>query len=471
MFRNGLAFAIAAAFGALSLTGCGDEIKSNNPGGTGGSSGSGGGGNLDGAISPSGCSGQCCPMAAECYMDSSGANAQGAECLAKPNITGQPNDPSGITQFRQTWIRATTPLGNTSSTVYNILSTQSALPWDACNMSNGQSGYIQAIDMDVSKGEARIGFTKWVTKDQVQAAATGGLQLIAGTFPPAGDPNEQWALPESEMSPSADYPPGLPHPMARATTPWTFGPSKAKMVTTDFDVSDDATRRSMLAKLDTGGEYADYDAVFYYDKTTGYSHGYAPLSFVIVYALTPTAYIAIPIREVETKGTVNDPLHPDCMGVYKGDVLKDTNSCLPSTTDPTAPDYYAWGCKTSTQNGSCSGGAGTGPYTTKAYFLITELEQVYSSLLMQTLCVSYPGTVATGASPDAVFGMPGTDPATAGCRNDSRWNPSDATNGLPKGDWCAATNSAATASCHDAWRSESFHTFASFPIKAGTAAP
>jgi hypothetical protein len=57
------------------------------------------------------------------------------------------------------------------------------------------------------------------------------------------------------------------------------------------------------------------------------------------------------------------------------------------------------------------------------------------------------------------------NPDTKSCRS-ATWNPTAAGNaGIPKGDWCAATNSAATATCHDAWRSESFHVYAGAKIQ------
>ena len=34
------------------------------------------------------------------------------------------------------------------------------------------------------------------------------------------------------------------------------------------------------------------------------------------------------------------------------------------------------------------------------------------------------------------------------------------------GDWCAKTNSKATADCHDAYRSETFHAFQAFNVKS-----
>jgi len=48
----------------------------------------------------------------------------------------------------------------------------------------------------------------------------------------------------------------------------------------------------------------------------------------------------------------------------------------------------------------------------------------------------------------------------------AKWNPSDPVNGIPHGDWCAKTNSAATADCHDAYQRKSFHAFQAYTVKS-----
>src|SRR5204863_499776 len=83
--------------------------------------------------------------------------------------------------------------------------------------------------------------------------------------------------------------------------------------------------------------------------------------------------------------------------------------------------------------------------STTGYVLIAELEQVYAAEFENTLCVVFSGN-------DPATSKPNVDEegfyssATGSCRS-TKWNPSDPVNGLPTGDWCAATNSAATAGC------------------------
>jgi hypothetical protein len=51
------------------------------------------------------------------------------------------------------------------------------------------------------------------------------------------------------------------------------------------------------------------------------------------------------------------------------------------------------------------------------------------------------------------------------CRS-AQWDPQAPNNeGLPMGDWCAATNSPATATCHDAFRLHERTTFSATKVK------
>ena len=106
------------------------------------------------------------------------------------------------------------------------------------------------------------------------------------------------------------------------------------------------------------------------------------------------------------------------------------------------------------------------PASIHGYFLITEIEQVYNIDLQKTLCVSYPGTDPkdpTGKTLE-VDSEGFYDPTLASCRS-AKWDPTKRDgSGIPKGDWCAATNSPATATCHDAYQSKSFHAFQAFKV-------
>jgi hypothetical protein len=78
------------------------------------------------------------------------------------------------------------------------------------------------------------------------------------------------------------------------------------------------------------------------------------------------------------------------------------------------------------------------------------------------LCVTYPGEAKSAT--DGWSGAWGKN-----CRGSPKWDPTlpdDA--GIPNGDWCSTTNSPATATCHDAYLSESFSTGQAFKVKPGT---
>jgi hypothetical protein len=159
-------------------------------------------------------------------------------------------------------------------------------------------------------------------------------------------------------------------------------------------------------------------------------------------------------------GLFNNVQQPDCVGRYFPDQL-DQSNCM-EKAEPTASGWGGGDCTATTGKAAC--GAGEAAASTKGYFLITELEQIYASDLQNTLCVTYPGTDPATSKPrldgDGFYNATDSDCIT------SKWDPSAADNaGLPKGDWCAATNSPATATCHDAWHSISFHVFAGAKIK------
>jgi hypothetical protein len=398
----------------------------------------------------------CCPTAGECYSDATlGKSAPGAECLATQDNTGKKR-----IQMRQQWIRATRPDGNTTAIVYGVLAGRSELPWNACNQGYsplGKGGYIQIIDFnledpDINKHVSHVGYAKFVPDNGLQAVLNDGF--CYGQEQYAGD--EAYRLGPDGMTPSDDYPAGLPKPMplkdaGGTSTPWTVKPARAKRLPADFDVT--ADRAELLAYFDTNNPdniaKDGFNSVFYFDEATGRSHGFSAMSWTIVYAADGSTHLSIPIREVETRSQFNDKDSPNCVGAYRADAL-DPSAANPCTS--TVADNPPWGCK----DDSCA--VGESPATTKGYFLISELEQIYSADLQVTLCVSYP----TQAKMETEGFW---NPDTKSCRS-ATWNPTAAGNaGIPKGDWCAATNSAATATCHDAWRSESFHVYAGAKIQ------
>ncbi len=484
MIRYGMGILIAA--GSLAALGvvaaCGDNSVGGPPTmatGSGGSSGSGSGnggssatGNGNGGSSPGGsagtssgmnvtCTGACCPSSATCY--SAGPTGPGGGCMARIA-----NTPDHI-QLRQTWIDITSPKGNTIPLVLQTLNTFTQLNEAACNTPTGASGYMQAVDLDLKNGVSTVGYTTYVT-DTTAAVSDGLCYGEIGQGVDAANPGWKdvadykgnsaaiekafdFSLPASQMSPSADYPPGLPAPMPQ---PWKVGPTKAKRLDTDFNLATDRT--SLLARLSATGDLgmAGFSGVFYYDTATGTSHGYSPVSFQLIYDpkanatdAKPTTLIAIPIREAELKYRTNDPAAPNCVGKYLPDNLDPSAGCSDPGMTATKP---AWGGIFDTKTGE-------GDAAVTGYFLITELEQVYSVVLTQTLCVSYP-------TKDQSITDGWATATETRCRKSAKWNPSKADqSGLPMGDWCAATNSKATASCHDAYLSTSFHAFQAFKIK------
>jgi len=457
MIRYGFGILLAGGACIAGVAACGDDIAPPPATtGTGGAAGAGGGAMGTGAVTGNGgstagtggggqvtggCTAACCPTNAACYSDpAKGQQSEGAECLAK-----RVNDPNGRIQMRQTWIHPTSPIGNTLPVVYGALNTFTTLPWTDCSMS-GSGGYVQLIDLDLAKGESSLGFARSVQKEGIQAALTDGLCMADDTW----TDNPKY-LTADQMSSSAGWPTGLTPPMAGKVTPWHFGPTKSKRLDADFKLTDPGTgfptkREEFLATVGTGA-LSGYGGVFSY--INGVSHGYGKMGWLLIYDPDPKAYIAVPIREPEVTITSNDKDHPDCVGVFNADKLDQSTGCA---VDNTSSDKTAWGCP----NGSCP--VGQGPAKIEGYFLITELEQIYSSVLQQTLCVSY---AADEMKKQGFF-----DQATGSCHT-AKWNPSQP-GGLPQGDWCAKDNKPAHDGCADAWHSVSYHTFSSFPIKDGT---
>jgi len=184
-------------------------------------------------------------------------------------------------------------------------------------------------------------------------------------------------------------------------------------------------------------------------------HGYAPLGYIVTYdAPDPSGnqtFNAIPIREAEITTQLNDPEYPNCSGVYgTNDKLPD--DCGGTSTTP------AWSCPA----GNCASGV-LGPTKVEGYFLIAELEQINLRVLKHSLCYqagTYDGWTLTANAQ-----------GESRCRDNPKWNPMDPDKGIPPGDWCAATNSPKTDTCHDAWKSVSYSAFQAFPIQEKTCPP
>lgn len=394
---------------------------------------SGDGGHI---VPPPVCDGRCCPTAPECYPVDNANAYSAAECLAQRDNTFENH-----WQLRQTFSVSTTPPGIAQALVANVLVHRSELPWKDCAAASGTSGFIQLLDLDRMNDTARVGFAKYEADGPTAAAK--GLCFVENTY------DSDWHLNELYTVPSA-WPKGLPPPMPM---PWHVKPAlssrykNASGQYVDFDV--ESQRAELLAHFDqhSGDLYGKFDGLFYLDQEHGYVHGYAPLTYIVNYD-DATSFTAIPIREAEMKMQVNDPKHPNCAGSFLGD-----NPNLPATCTGDATNR-AWGCFP----GNCSGLA---PTIIEGYFLVAELEQIYNSILLQTLCHLFPGAA----------GYAGWNMDATSCRSDAtRWNPTDPINGLPPGDWCAATNSKASDTCHDAWKSVSYSTFQGFPIQPGTCA-
>ena len=448
---------------AAGVMGCSSDEGDDGPtvigGAGGGTSGAGGttvggsgGTTTSGAPCPNAadctCEGACCPTAAECYANGSPTDATsvGDECMAqRDNSTTGPN-PDRV-QYRLVWARSTAPEGNTIDVVYNVLSNGASLPWATCNQGIGigaPSGFIQLMDLNltgdvIENHTSRVGYAPFVPEANRATAVSSGLCMIQDTFH-----DMMYALPAAEMSSTEGWPAVMAANFPPMPQPWTVQPTLAKRRATDFNIATD--REELLQEVVD----RQADGVFFLDEEAGRAHGYSPQAWVVVYSGGFDTRIAIPIREVETTSQVNNPDERSCIGAFRGEALP-AGTCIDMVqTNP------QWGC----YGGTCPGGEA--PATAKGYFLITELEQVYSTVLMSTLCVSYPTQAV--ATADGFAGDWGNF-----CSGSPSWDPSLPNNeGLPHGDWCSVTNGPATATCHDAFRSETFQAFQAFDIQDAT---
>ncbi len=466
-----------ATGGGTAAGGGGNTTSTGATAGASGSSGAGGSSGSTGTVAS--CTGDCCPTSSTCYSTSAGNGSPGSECLATQDNTGKQH-----VQLRQTYINVTSPAGNAApSIVYSILAGRSELNWPTCNeganaTTYGAGGYIELVDLFTQDATNRTftagdyaydGFAVY-DGDMITGAAPT-LCYSQGTYtgiPAAGSKAPDVRLGPTDMSQTTGWPAkGLPNPMALKdasgnSTPWTVAPARNKRVATDFDITTTAGRAATLAMFDsTDPSYIGKDStgqpwtgIFFYDPTTGYNHGFSPLSWVIVYGATGAVgkTTVLPIREIEKKSTVNDINHPDCIGDYIANMNR-TPNCNPGG-DPKMNSSWGGGdCTKVTGKAQCD--PGTTASSTVGYFLITELEQVWADDLGSTVCISTPGS-----QPAPFLSADGKTCIGSG------WDPTKADDaGLPMGDWCAATNSAATSTCHDAYHNVSYNVFQGAPIK------
>jgi hypothetical protein len=369
--------------------------------------------------------------------------------------------------MRQSWLRYLLPVMNSGALIYESYLARTSLPQEsACNTPRGTSGFMQITDMDLTDPDPAqhtftVGHATFVenTADTIANGACFGSVGAPGwtqkaPFPTETSPVTDFSLSDAEMSDSSAYPRGLPRPMGQKSKPWTMGPSRALRMWRDFNL--ETERTALLETLAEGGSRAGYDGVFYLDEAKGEIHGYYPLTWQLLDdgvrpgETNAASGLLLPLREVELKFKTNDPAAPNCIGRYRTDFLTQDADCTSSD-----PANSAWG-------GIFNTTVGESDAEITGYHLITELEQLYSRVLGSTICVSYPGAAASFAD-----GW-GTD-SDKRCRSTSQWNPSAPGNtGIPNGNWCAATNSPATATCHDAYWNRSFHAYQAFKVRPQT---
>jgi hypothetical protein len=444
-FRRGiLGVTSIAVLGLGASFGCGsDNLEDPPPAGAGGTGATGGAGGSGGGGGTGGAAPACKPTADVCY--SAGPNGPGNECLAPHNNDGQDH-----VQIRAVWARSIAPKGNTDPAVYDILRLRSSLNWGECNMPNGQGGFMLLTDWDRSNPDkaqqtVRTGYAAYMTlpgpaPDPVQVK-NDGLCMLEYTLDQAFDMFGALDLGAraAELGPLA--------------FPWEVKPTVSKRVLADFDAT-------TLYNQNPPAE-----PQVFIDEEKGYIHGYAPLSWVTVLDSRTTG-IAIPMRAFDIKSTFNDNKF-NCAGRFRADKLSVDSSC-----DSPAQDNPQWGCK---DDAACppagyedvgATGAGAGPNLVLGHFKIVDLERIFSAALGGTLCTTYPGVKTADL---IAQGWAAATPTGRNCRGGSKWNPSLPNDeGLPPGDWCSRTNSIATATCHDAWRSVTFGAGQAFKIKAGT---
>ena len=439
-----LGLAAAAGVAAITAAGCDSDLTDDPPpgSGTGGSSGTGGGSSGSGGQTSA-----CTPTDPICYGgEGRPTDGPGSECMANIDNTGAPR-----VQFRQTWNRSIKPLGNAENIVYDSLKQRVQIELPQCYQTGG-GGYMQLFDWDRSNSDItqqtmRVGYANYHRTGAPDATVVvrDGLCMIEWSYQMVTNP------PLPEFVPPADKWPGA------KPQPWQIAPIDAKRVAEDFDLA--AARPNV----------AEDEGIFYADESTGWMHVYFPLGYVTVLD-TARGGLAVPIREVEQRLQFNDSSF-NCLGRFRADALDINANCDPGVNQKNPQ----WGCK---DDAACpppglvpagaaaaaETGPGASPGFTRGYFLIVDLERVFSGTLGSTLCVSYPRE-----SVSTEQGWSNTTAWGKNCRGSPKWNPTAANDtGLPVGDWCSRTNSPATGECHDAYLNESYSTAQAFKIKPDT---
>jgi hypothetical protein len=316
---------------------------------------------------------------------------------------------------------------------------------EACFAGSARGGFIEIFDWDRTDLEPARQTVTTGYADYVDAGArplgelaANGLCFVEWDYTFAADVPGDVSLARWQGL----HAPALPQP-------WHVTPRVSRRVTQDFDV-----------KLIRGTVPASEGRV-YIDEARGTVHGYVPFSYltVIVYS-NP---IAVPIRELETWSFFNDNRF-NCLGSFRSESLGARGGCGTSTVT----DDQQWGCKA---GAPCPpdplielipGGGEIGPAYATGYHLIVDLERVWSHTLNTTLCASYLGVGQAEA--DGWTGSWGKN-----CRGSPLWNPDlDGDAGLPMGDWCSRTNGPADATCHDAFRYQSYSAGQAFKVQSVT---
>jgi len=399
--------------------------------GAGGSSGSGG-------VKTSACT----PKDSACYP-SGQLDGPGSECLAQRD-----NSRESRVQTRGVWVRQVQPYPGMSETVNDILRQRIQIRWPECGAPNATGGFIHLFDWDRSNPDplAQTVRTGYATYQINPAPAVAPLDLVRDGLCMA---EYERTLADDRFGDLA-LPSGVGLPL-----PWKIRPIVSQRVAADFDA------RAFFTNQVPEGE-----GRVYIDETSGYVHAYAPLAWITILDSRSSA-MALPLRHLEVKTKFNDGTF-NCVGRYRADALEPNRNC-----DSPSPLNPQWGCEddrdcppAAIDNQTNWSGPGAGPTVAKGYYLIVDLERVYSVSLNATLCVTWPGIVITNQVAD---GWAAQTPQGANCRGGSRWNPSlpnDA--GLPPGSWCSKTNSAATDTCHDAYNFQTYGAEQAFKIKDGT---
>ena len=133
---------------------------------------------------------------------------------------------------------------------------------------------------------------------------------------------------------------------------------------------------------------------------------------VISINLSPTMNFPVPLHQVLVTGALSS--NDDCIGSYNSASLEPANSCAPQ------------GNATAFSNG--------GQF--KGFITLAEADAVIIAAINESLCAALSGNAA-------MYGAPNGTGQTV-CKVDSN------NNIVFRGDWCAATNAAATNTCADA---------------------